>query len=472
MNSDADYKIKEVRHLLDSKQFKEADVFVQMLEDGWLCYVLKADICIAKMNEASIPRKNIPSYSEKARTLCMRAWLSLYNDSGQESVDKYLSKIKSQLRDILKTERICCALGVERLKEDEVIQKFYIDRPDIQRCSLGEQSLKARDRLKGGLWPLRTIDSSEYFLKFLKIYSSYTPLVSSDNVAQHGGGYFACFGGYGCVIDPGHHFLDNFFRYGHSIHDIDCVVITHFHDDHYADFLALLSLLHQRSKLVKTKDGNRKQSSDEVHKPGRRLRKKVDFFLDATSYEMFASLLCPNKGGVRKVRFCRRFEKLSPDGPIISLAKGITMRPICTQHNVLGRNSGVGLLFMIPRRKTSVLITGDTAWKGCMPEAYRELASSIGNKNCVVVAHVSTAYEKEVIGGFYNNHLAIRGLCRVIAAMRPKQVILSEIGEELRDSISGLKDIIKTVYGCKCYVGWIEQDYSETKRDKPFTYNF
>ena len=63
-----------------------------------------------------------------------------------------------------------------------------------------------------------------------------------------GGGYFLALGDYGCVIDPGHHFLENFYKPPRTLADIDCVIVTHFHDDHYSNLPALLSLLYQRWK--------------------------------------------------------------------------------------------------------------------------------------------------------------------------------------------------------------------------------
>jgi glyoxylase-like metal-dependent hydrolase (beta-lactamase superfamily II) len=57
--------------------------------------------------------------------------------------------------------------------------------------------------------------------------------MKSKRIHAVGGGYFLTLGGYGCVIDPGHHFLDNFFGKNHSIDDVNAIILTHFHNYHY-----------------------------------------------------------------------------------------------------------------------------------------------------------------------------------------------------------------------------------------------
>jgi hypothetical protein len=51
---------------------------------------------------------------------------------------------------------------------------------------------------------------------------------------------------FGIVIDPGPDFLDNLYRCGYGLADIDMVVVTHDHADHIAELDALLALLHYR----------------------------------------------------------------------------------------------------------------------------------------------------------------------------------------------------------------------------------
>ena len=48
---------------------------------------------------------------------------------------------------------------------------------------------------------------------------------------------------FGIVIDPGPDYLDNLYRCGYGLADIDMVIVSHDHADHVAELDALLSLL-------------------------------------------------------------------------------------------------------------------------------------------------------------------------------------------------------------------------------------
>ena len=128
-----------------------------------------------------------------------------------------------------------------------ILKAFYLG-DSLSGSSLAEKVKKEQKSLQNSIRLERAIDPEDYYFQVLKDYSSYTPLLTSPQTGHLGGGYFLAIGGYGCVIDPGHHFIDNFSMAQHSISDINCIIVTHFHDDHYADLPALLSLLFQRSR--------------------------------------------------------------------------------------------------------------------------------------------------------------------------------------------------------------------------------
>lgn len=54
---------------------------------------------------------------------------------------------------------------------------------------------------------------------------------------------------FGIVVDPGFDFVENLYRTGYSIADIDMIVVTHDHVDHLGAFDQLRSLLFERGKL-------------------------------------------------------------------------------------------------------------------------------------------------------------------------------------------------------------------------------
>jgi len=323
--------------------------------------------------------------------------------------------------------------GDERSADPEnFVKRFYFER-GRKDVPPGLDAVLAKAELTGELRRQRTLESAAYGIQFLKRFSSFTPILSRSDAARFGGGYFAYFGDYGCVIDPGHHFLDNFFRANRSLFDIDGICVTHFHDDHYADLPALLSLLYQRHK----------------QEP----QAKVDLYLDATTSRMFEPLISSGAfGGERVV--------LTP-GPARSIrrAPGVSMRPIRTRHSILGENTGVGLVFDVTPKETRLVVTGDTSWDDEIAELYR----SLRHQQCVLVGHVSTVDPVEIYGalfgdtpGFYRNHLGIRGLAHAIAALRPSHVALSEVGEELRNSIEQLAELVEFVFPCSCTVAWEE----------------
>jgi ribonuclease BN (tRNA processing enzyme) len=322
-----------------------------------------------------------------------------------------------------------------------LLKKFY-GLGSAKRHSLGSRAFDALSKLGRRLTHTRTIRGADNFIQFLKTYSSYTPLlIKSSAPEKFGGGYFAALGGIGCVIDPGHHFLDNFLRARRSIYDIDCIIVTHFHDDHYADLPALLSLLHQRF-------------NDD------RKKRKIELLLDKKTYSVL-------RFGIGKSNYVRRIRKLrsGPGRPMRLTGPHmppVFLKALPTKHKVLRQHSGVGLAFDIRARNACLLITGDTAWAPEIGRAYRTFRP----RRPVLVAHISTVYRREMPDAlrterecFHPNHLCVHGLCKAIEATDARCVILSEIGQELDAVVKKLALLIKNTYGRECEVGWKGHEY-------------
>jgi hypothetical protein len=93
----------------------------------------------------------------------------------------------------------------------------------------------------------------------MRRYSSPFPLLPRPSAFRAlGGGYFLrlhqndsepASAPYGVVVDPGVDFVENLYRSGYSLGDIDMIVITHDHVDHLGGLDPLLSLLHVRSQI-------------------------------------------------------------------------------------------------------------------------------------------------------------------------------------------------------------------------------
>lgn len=90
----------------------------------------------------------------------------------------------------------------------------------------------------------------------MRRYSSAFPLLPRPSAFHaHGGGYFVRLHSvsaapFGIVIDPGTDFVENLYRTGYGLSDIDMIVVTHDHVDHVGALDALLSLLHERNAIL------------------------------------------------------------------------------------------------------------------------------------------------------------------------------------------------------------------------------
>jgi hypothetical protein len=93
----------------------------------------------------------------------------------------------------------------------------------------------------------------------MRRYSSFFPFLPRPSAFRApGGGYFvrACEPGaepFGIAIDPGPDFVENLYRCGFALADIQMIVITHDHADHIASLDALLALMFNRGRLTTDK---------------------------------------------------------------------------------------------------------------------------------------------------------------------------------------------------------------------------
>lgn len=326
--------------------------------------------------------------------------------------------------------------------KESVLKAFYF------RCPQGSDSLTLWERVSDAHRNIdirrdRTITAQGYTIEFAKTFSSATPLMDLSPDRAAGGGYFLNLGGFGCVIDPGYGFLNNFYALKHTLYDIDCIIVTHFHDDHYADLPALLSLLYLRKPAA----------------GGAAVR----LFLDCETYRRFRPIIDFSTRSRRGAKTTRAASYIQDATVLrrrgqkpIRLAEAIELRAFPTKHDVFGKNTGVGLEFTLHDRHKHVVITGDTGWT----PAFSPLPNRVPGYDVVLVAHVSSARRQEasetLAGGqewFYSKHLCVHGVCKVIEAVHPQTVILSEIGQELEGVVNELAALLATVYGVRVQVG-------------------
>ena len=109
-------------------------------------------------------------------------------------------------------EKLLNGFPAEHTKnKNSVLKAFYC------RCPNGNDGAtlweKVRDAQREiGMRHDRTIAPEGYTIQFAKTFSSVTPLMDLSPDGAAGGGYFLNLGGYGCVIDPGYGFLNNFYQ--------------------------------------------------------------------------------------------------------------------------------------------------------------------------------------------------------------------------------------------------------------------
>ncbi len=182
------------------------------------------------------------------------------------------------------------------------------------------------------------------FLLVLREWNSYTPVIPGEEESDRGGGYFILHAGEGIVIDPGYDFIENFYRAGGLLCDIDHVIVTHAHDDHTAELEALLMLFHRRwtAKNVTNK-------------------KPVSLYLSAGVQRKFAGLLDLREPKFRRVVTMCPTEKGLAQRVRLNSDTVLTVLP-AYHDDVITQNSAVGLAFEFSTKNGTrkVVFTGDS----------------------------------------------------------------------------------------------------------------
>jgi hypothetical protein len=204
----------------------------------------------------------------------------------------------------------------------------------------------------------RTIDNLQtdkdaVYLKTIRRWSSFTPsLPRPQALSKRGGGYFIItqskekdgtgFKRKGIVIDPGFDFIRNLYIEGHSLHDIDAIIVTHNHIDHTADIDPCLSLINYLSHL-----------SD---------KKPIDLMMNQGVAQRYSFYLTKSKS---KHEIVKRLHVLAPDVELDCRDDyGLKISTLRTKHRELGANDyGLGLIFDFNDSNgiMSIGFTGDTS---------------------------------------------------------------------------------------------------------------
>jgi hypothetical protein len=105
--------------------------------------------------------------------------------------------------------------------------------------------------------PLKRPEETAIEFVCLRRYSSFFPFVPRPSAFRSlGGGYLlrlhhrdeSCPNPFGIAVDPGPDYIENLYRCGFGLGDINMIVLTHDHPDHSVDLTPILSLMGYRMK--------------------------------------------------------------------------------------------------------------------------------------------------------------------------------------------------------------------------------
>ena len=316
---------------------------------------------------------------------------------------------------------------------------------------------KAKEERKQFLSPETRLENDKSLFLVLRKWNSYTPIIPSSGDESVGGGYFLFHNGKGTVIDPGYNFIENFYKAGGRITDINNVILTHAHNDHTIDFESILTLIHQYNK----ENNFPKESKD---------YKKINIYLNTGCFMKFSGLL-----DLRGAEYLASVKILNVDSEF-TVDEGFYLKILPAYHDeLITKNYAVGLKFILTKgkEKRTILLTSDT---GLYPQRKNDsgemIADSGGSeiwekynlekeKINLLIVHIGSIKREEFSSieflkkkedlekMIYPNHLGIIGTARIIQMIKPNLAVVSEFGEELKDIqedlITKLNEVTNTI---------------------------
>ncbi|MEO5360291.1 MAG: MBL fold metallo-hydrolase [Nitrospirota bacterium] len=327
-------------------------------------------------------------------------------------------------------------LGLEKINPDDDMKrviKEVFDGLGDEKSRYLKSIRKNQKMLNRFISPGNRInENTPSFISILRKWNSYTPVLPANMGHSKGGGYFIYHAGVGIVIDPGFNFIQNFFRQGFKIDDIDVIIITHAHNDHTAELESILSLYFKRNKNVKKKE-----------------KKKIDIYLNVGAFKKYSSffdLSTPDKpdyiGNI--VPLDSYNEYLVPKNDNSDGNSDISIITNKTQHHeMITATYALGFILRIGDKY--IRFTGDTGWDSDVEtQNNKYFEEKQIEKIDILIPHIGSIEKtefqfdftktiKENKGNFYKNHLGILGCICLAYQIKPEMIILSEFGEELRD---------------------------------------
>jgi tetratricopeptide (TPR) repeat protein len=311
-------------------------------------------------------------------------------------------------------------------------------------------------------------DNQNAYLKVLRRWNSYTPIVADNYHMSKGGGYFLKFKGKGIVIDPGFNFIDNYKGAGYSFDEIDIVMITHAHNDHTSDLESILTMLYNYNEKQKGIDDfesenttradiaitegcfiNKVQPAEIENEfyGGSSRRKTLDIYFTQSVEKKFAGMLR------LRSREDYRYHIIEKGDVKSLLDDNLKVSVIGAKHDdITSDRDSVGFVFDF--EDTVLVYTGDTGWNETIEKQYSKINLECQGKYLVLLAHLGgfKDYENKYVTGrgksnvYYKNHLGRLGLARLVQVLKPSICFISEFGEELRMHREELADIYERAF--------------------------
>jgi tetratricopeptide (TPR) repeat protein len=256
-------------------------------------------------------------------------------------------------------------------------------------------------------------------LYILRDWNSYTPILpaafrpqaAASPSMRLGGGYLLSWRGHGVAIDPGINFVDQLYRRGLSIADIDSVVVTHCHLDHTRDVEALVDLNYRF---------NRNRGAT----PGADAFRELRFYLARAAHTKYVEYLIGTG-------CCKEPELMYGGRGPKRISDHIEVRPIRVHHqDISSMDEAIGLVFALKQAQGEPLLVGLTS------DSRSEPTLAARFRGCaVLLAHLGTletAEEFQTTG--LKNHLGLRGCHSLMQGVEPTLFVIGEFGEELLES--------------------------------------
>lgn len=254
----------------------------------------------------------------------------------------------------------------------------------------------------------------------LKGFASSTPIYNSIAFGEesHGGGFYFRYHGKGIVVDPGINFVTLMHQNNIFIEDVDVVIVTHHHIDHYIDVHQLTALLYEynkkdekEEKFYKNYFGYAPPEKHIIHWIVDEQTKKS--ILEDVPSEYLHSLSNYTDGEV----FSVACSKLDTSIEISSFhTQHIFRQNMCCYSD---DTFGVKLSFLCNDKKMIWGYTSDTQYFENLPDALHGCNVILMNISDIYVADVAMQKKKR-------SHLGFCGCVKLIQEVKPSVVLISE----------------------------------------------